>query len=112
MKPLAVACCADLMLIALRPGLLASVLILTICGVLSCFQVAANAAFVTAAPQPHRGQAFGLATAGMSLFQGTAMILAGAAAERLAPAVVIALAGAAGTVAAATLAISTSARRT
>jgi predicted MFS family arabinose efflux permease len=111
MRPLAVACCADLMLIAFRPGLLASLLILTVCGLLSAYQVAANAAFVTAAPQPHRGQAFGLATAGMSLCQGTAMILAGAAAERLAPAVVIALTGASGTIAAATLAISTSGRR-
>ncbi len=106
MKPLAISCCAVLTLIAFRPGLLGSVLILTICGLLSCFQVAANSGFVTAAPQPHRSQAFGLATAGMSLCQGTAMILAGAAAERVAPAIVIALAGAAGTFAAATLAIS------
>ncbi len=105
MRPLAISCCAVLVLIGFRPSLLVSLLILTVCGVLSCFQVAANAAFVTAAPHAQRAQAFGLATAGMSLCQGIAMILAGAAAGRFEPSTVIAFCGVAGTVAAVALGI-------
>jgi len=103
MRPLAISCCAVLVLIGFRPSLLVSLLILTVCGLLSCFQVAANAAFVTAAPHARRAQAFGLATAGMSLCQGIAMIGAGAAAGRFVPSTVIAFCGLAGAVAAAVL---------
>lgn len=65
----------------------------------------ANAAFVAAVPDQQRGQAFGLAVAGMNLGQGTAMILAGAAAQHLGPAAVIAAAGAAGIIATAMTAL-------
>jgi MFS family permease len=106
MRPLAVASCAVLILFALRPGLPLALAILCCSGVFDCFQVAASAAFVTAAPPAHRSQAFGLAQAGMSLGQGTAMILAGAAAQRFAPAAVIAAAGALGAVSAVVIAIS------
>jgi hypothetical protein len=85
---------------AFRPGLLVSLLILTVSGLCASFQLAANAAFVTAAPQQQRSQAFGLATAGMSLGQGGAMILAGTAASYFAPAMVIVVSGAVGAVAA------------
>ena len=77
----------------------------------SNLQVAANAAFVTATPPPQRSQAFGLAAAGMSLGQGAAMALAGAAAQHLAPAVVIGAAGALGTVASIGLALPLAAGR-
>ncbi len=97
MGPLAISCCAVLVLMALRPGLPATLLILTVCGLLACFQTAANAAFVAAAPPGQRSQAFGLAQGGMNLGQGAAMILAGAAAQHIAPASVIALAGVIGT---------------
>jgi MFS family permease len=100
MGPLAIGACALLVLFALHPMLPLALLILTASGVCACFQLAANAAFVSAAPQAQRGQAFGLAAAGMSLGQGTAMILAGAAAQRFSPAVVIAASGALGAVAA------------
>jgi MFS family permease len=106
MRPLAVASCAVLILFALRPGLPLALAILCCSGVFDCFQVAASAAFVTAAPPAHRSQAFGLAQAGMSLGQGTAMILAGAAAQRFAPAAVIAAAGALGAVSAVIIAMS------
>ncbi len=64
MTPLAVACCALLIPVALRPSL----------------PVTANASFVLATPKGQRGQAFGL---GMSLGRGAAMILAGASQSRI-----------------------------
>jgi MFS family permease len=98
--PLAAGCCLILILAAVRPGLPLALIILAASGVCSCFQVAANSAFVLAAPPAHRSQAFGLARGGMSLGQGTAMVLAGVAAQRFAPAIVIAASGLAGAVAA------------
>jgi predicted MFS family arabinose efflux permease len=100
MAPLAVACSAALIPIALGPGLAVTLVILAVSGTCACFQVAANAAFVTAAPPAQRSQAFGLAAAGMSLGQGAAMALAGAAAQHHAPAIVIGAAGVLGVVAA------------
>jgi len=96
MGPLAVASCAVLVLFAWRPGLVVSLLILGASGLFAAYQMAANAAFVTAAPQEQRSQAFGLAQGGMSLGQGTVMILAGAAAQHHTPARVIAVCGAVG----------------
>jgi hypothetical protein len=96
--PLAVSSCAVLVLFAWRPDLVVSLLILGASGLFAAYQLAANAAFVTAAPQEQRSQAFGLAQGGMSLGQGTVMILAGAAAQHLAPARVIAVCGAVGAV--------------
>jgi len=97
--PLAAGCCLILILIAVRPGLPAALLILAVSGALTCFQVAANAAFVMAAPPARRSQAFGLATGGMSLGQGIAMIAAGAAAQHFPPSAVIACSGAIGAIA-------------
>jgi predicted MFS family arabinose efflux permease len=110
MGPLAVGACGLLVLFFLHPALPVALLILAASGVCACFQLAANAAFVSAAPQQQRGQAFGLALAGMSLGQGIAMILAGAAAERFSPAVVIGTCGALGAVAAAAIAVNWSRR--
>jgi predicted MFS family arabinose efflux permease len=100
MAPLAVGCCALLILIALSPSLPVTLVILAVSGACACFQVAANSGFVAAAPPGQRSQAFGLATAGMSLGQGAAMILAGAAVQHFAPGTVIAAAGAIGAAAA------------
>ena len=96
--PLAVATCAVLVFFFCRPGLAVSLLILFASGLCAAYQIAANAAFVSAAPQEQRSQAFGLAQGGMSLGQGTVLILAGAAAEHFAPARVIAVCGAVGAV--------------
>jgi predicted MFS family arabinose efflux permease len=96
MGPLAVATCAVLALFAWLPGLAISLLILIASGLFASYQLAANAAFVRATPQERRSQAFGLAQGGMSLGQGTVMILAGAAAQHYAPARVIAVFGAVG----------------
>jgi Major Facilitator Superfamily len=106
MGPLAVAACGILVLFFWQPGLPASLLILFASGLCGSYQVAANAAFVTAAPQQQRSQVFGLAQGGMSLGQGTAMILAGAAAQHFAPARVIAVSGAVGAVVALAVALS------
>jgi MFS family permease len=100
MAPLATACSALLILVALRPGLPGVLVILAASGACACFQVAAQAAFVAAAPESQRSQAFGLATAGLTLGQGAAMIVAGALAQHFAASWVVALAGLAGTVAA------------
>jgi MFS family permease len=106
MGPLAVAGCAVLVLFFWQPGLPGSLLILVISGLCGSYQIAANAAFVTAAPHEQRSQAFGLAQGGMSLGQGMVMILAGAAADHHAASRVIAVCGAAGAVVALAIAIS------
>jgi hypothetical protein len=63
------------------PGLPATLAILLASGLFDCYQIAASAAFVRAAPTRHRSQAFGIAQGGLSLGQGGAMILAGAFAQ-------------------------------
>jgi len=98
MAPLAATACGVLILFAFRPALPAALAILTIGGIFDCYQLAANAAFVTAAPAGQRSQAFGIAQGGMSLGQGLAMILAGAAAQRLPPSLVIAISGVIGVI--------------
>lgn len=104
-SPLAIGACAILIAVAARPGLPVILAILLASGLCDSFQVSANAAFVAAVPDQRRGQAFGLAVAGMNLGQGVAMILAGAAAQRFAPTAVIAVAGAAGAAAAALISL-------
>ena len=106
MGPLAVGACAFLVLFFWQPGLPGSLLILVASGLCASYQVAANAAFVNAAPQERRSQAFGLAQGGMSLGQGIVLILAGAAADSHSAARVIAVCGAAGTLVALAIAVS------
>jgi len=100
---LAIAACGILALFILQPGLPGSLLILFASGLAAGYQIAANAAFVSAAPQEMRSQAFGIAQGGMSLGQGLVMILAGAAADHHSPAAVIAVLGSVGAVAALTI---------
>jgi MFS family permease len=106
MGPLSVAASAVLVLFIGRPDLWVSLMILFASGLFAAYQLAANAAFVNAAPQEQRSQAFGLAQGGMSLGQGTVMILAGAVADQHSPAAVIAVCGAIGAVAALAMAFS------
>jgi predicted MFS family arabinose efflux permease len=108
MGPLAIAACAVLILFFWEPDLPVSLLVLSASGLCASYQLAANAAFVSAAPHEQRSQAFGLAQGGMSLGQGTVMILAGAAAQHYAPARVIAVCGAIGALAALAVVISRS----
>jgi hypothetical protein len=108
--PLAVAACASLALFAAGPGLPGVLLILAVSGLFGCYQLAANASFVQATPPSQRSQAFGIAQGGINLAQGSAVIVAGAAAEHFAPASVISVAGGVGTMCALILAFSKPAR--
>jgi len=101
--PLAFGACAILAAAALQPGLAGILVILLASGLCDSYQVGANAAFVAAVPDERRGQAFGLAIAGMQLGQGAAMVLAGAVASHAGPWLAVTVAGAVG--AAATLLI-------
>jgi MFS family permease len=106
MGPLAVGSCVVLGLFAVRPATpLALVILLLAGGLCSSYQLAANAAFVSATPRDQRGQAFGIAQGGMSLGQGAVMVLAGAAAQAVSPSLVIAVCGGIGAVIAAVLTV-------
>jgi hypothetical protein len=94
--PLAFGACAILTAAALQPGLAGILVILLASGLCDSYQVGANAAFVAAVPDERRGQAFGLAIAGMQLGQGAAMILAGVVASQSNPWLAVTVAGAVG----------------
>ena len=98
MGPLAVLTCATLVLTALRPGLAASLVIFSLSAAFGVYQIAANTAFVVRVPNERRAQAFGIANMGVIVGQGAAFVAAGAAAEVVAPAVVIAVGGGMGAV--------------
>ena len=106
MGGLAVAACAILALCFARPPLIPSLVIFAASTVCSCYQFAANAAFVKAVPPSWRGQAFGLANGGINVGQSLWFAAAGAAADTVSPAVVIGLSGLIGAVIAASLAVS------
>jgi predicted MFS family arabinose efflux permease len=109
MSPFAVSACAVLIAFVLHPPLPGALAILALSGAFDCYQLAANASFVRAAPVRHRSSVFGVAQAGMSLGQGAAIIAAGAAAQAHSPSDVIAASGAIGAVCA--LVIMTSRKR-
>jgi Major Facilitator Superfamily len=104
MGPLAVCCCAALVLCILQARLVITLVILIVSGTCAAYQLAANTAFVAAVPAERRGQAFGLANGGMQVLQGLWFVAAGATAVAVAPAVVIAISGGIGAVIAAWLA--------
>jgi MFS family permease len=106
MGPLAVAACAALLFCVFHPSLLPSLAIFIASGACAAYQLAANAAFVSAVPNHRRSQAFGLANGGMQVSQGLWFVLAGAAAEALAPTTVIAASGGIGAALAVVLALS------
>jgi MFS family permease len=105
MGPMAVASCAVLLLVIFRPGLAVSLAIFAASGTFAIYQLAANIAFVEWVPNKNRAQAFGLANMGVVAGQGGALMLAGAAAEVMPPATVIALGGGLGTLTACGLAL-------
>ncbi len=106
MGALAVGSCAPLLLCALRPGLVLSIVILFVAGASSAFQLSASSEFVTAVPNTSRGQAYGFANAGLAIGQGLSISLAGALAGALPASLVIAVSGGLGTVIATMLALS------
>jgi hypothetical protein len=106
MGPLAVLTCGTLVLTALRPGLAASLVIFSLSAACGVYQIAANTAFVVRVPNERRAQAFGIANMGVIVGQGAAFVAAGAAAEVVTPAAVIAIGGGIGAVAAFALTLS------
>jgi len=70
------------------------------------YQIAVNTAFVIRVPDERRAQAFGIAGMGVIVGQGAGFVAIGTAAELVTPAVVIAVAGGIGAVAAFALTLS------
>jgi len=100
MGPMAVAACLVPASCLGTPGLAPSLVIFALSGVFGAYQVAANTAFVATAPDARRGQAYGLANAGLQIAQGAVYVLAGAVASVIPPAAVVAIGGLAGAAAA------------
>lgn len=96
MGPLALLSCAPLVGSAFQPALVVTLLLWTISGFGSSYQLAANAAAVAAMPASARGRVFGLAQAGILAVQGLGILIAGAAAQVLGPEPVVAIFGGAG----------------
>jgi MFS family permease len=105
MGPMAVLSCAVLVVTALRPNLVVSMALFALSNSFAMYQVAANTAFVERIPNEKRGQAFGLANAGLVVGQGVAFAVAGAAAEVVPPSTVVTLSGGIGALIACGLAL-------
>ena len=105
MGPMAVLTCGILAVTVLRPNLVVSMALFALSNSFAMYQIAANTAFVERIPNEKRGQAFGLANAGLIVGQGVAFAVAGAAAEVVPPSTVVALSGGIGAVIACGLAI-------
>ncbi len=105
MGPMAVLTCGILVVTVLRPNLVVSMVIFALSNSFAMYQIAANTAFAERIPNEKRGQAFGLANAGLIAGQGIAFAIAGAAAEVVPPSTVVALGGGMGAVIAGWLAV-------
>jgi hypothetical protein len=105
MGPMAVLTCGILAVTALRPNLVVSMALFALSNSFAMYQVAANTAFVERLPGDKRGQAYGLANAGLIVGQGAAFAVAGAAAEVVPPSTVVALSGGIGALIACCLAV-------
>jgi MFS family permease len=105
MGPMAACTCGVLLLTAFHPGLIISMAIFALSGTFAIYQIAANTAFVDCVPDERRSQAFGLASMGTVASQGGALLMAGAAAEVMSPAMVVAVGGGVGALAAWVLAL-------
>ncbi len=96
---------AVLVVFALKPGLVVSLVLLALSGAFGAYQIAVMATFNTLVPNEVRGGAYGVARTGIRLSQGIAIALGGATAELTGPAAAIALAGTLGVVIAVTASI-------
>jgi MFS family permease len=105
MGPMAFLACAVLVVAVAHLGLVLSMALFALANVFTMYQIAANTAFVERIPNEKRGQAFGLANAGLIVGQGLAFAVAGAAAEVVPPSAVVALSGGIGALIACGLAI-------
>ena len=106
MGPLAAATGVTLVLTALHPGLIVSLVIFSVAAAACAYQLAVNTAFVARVPDERRAQAFGIASMGVVVAQGAAFVAAGAAAQVVTPGAVIAAGGGIGAVVAVALTFS------
>ena len=98
MGPLAVLTCGTLVLTILRPGLIVSLAIFSVSAAFGVYQLAANTAFVLRVPNGRRSHALRIASMAVVVGQGMTFLAAGAAAEVISPAAVIAIGGGIGAV--------------
>jgi len=84
------------MLCAFHPGLLPTLGLWALAGLCSAYQVQLIAEYITAVPDHGRGQAMGLASAGLLAVQGIGLLAGGALAQVWAVVPTIAATGAAG----------------
>ncbi|MBO0803265.1 MAG: MFS transporter [Nocardiopsaceae bacterium] len=105
MGPMAALACGILVITAVRPGLVGSMVVFAVSGSFAIYQIAANTAFVQRVPNERRAQAFGVANAGLVVGQGVAFAVAGFACEFVPPATVVAVGGGVGAVIAIYLAL-------
>lgn len=91
--PLAALSLAPLLAYAAKPDLPYVLAILVVSGLGGSYQLIANTTFMRLVPAQSRGQAFGLAAAGLVAGQGLGLAAAGAVAEVVSPAYVVAGAG-------------------
>ena len=96
MLPLAALAMLPLLGTVAKPPVWGACLLWAASGFGMAYQLPANAAFVAALPAAARGRAFGLAQAGLQLFQGTAIALGGLLTRWLDVGYVVALAGLSG----------------
>jgi MFS family permease len=96
MRPLAVAGTLPLIAFALRPSLVAALLLLALSGMAWSYQVPLQAAFVEVIPAELRGRAFGVAAAGIQVWQGVGVLVGGGLAEAFGVINAITVAGVAG----------------
>ncbi|WP_127784416.1 MFS transporter [Rhodococcus sp. X156] len=103
--PLAVAAGVPLLFCGLQPGLEVTLLLWAVSGLCSAYQVQIVVEYVLAVPRPQRGQAIGIASAGLLAAQGVGLLVGGLAAELWNVSVAVAAAGALGVALAAPLAL-------
>ncbi|MCD2195898.1 MFS transporter [Actinomycetospora endophytica] len=96
--PLAVGSCVPLVASALDPPLPVVIALWVVSGLCCAYQIPANAAFVTAVPDAHRGQAFGLAVTALRVTQGLGVLVSGVVAQETSPSGAVAISGAVGVV--------------
>jgi MFS family permease len=96
-RPLAVLSCVPLIVGLFHPPLELLLFCLVISGAAMAFHIPANQTFMLALAPEARGRGFGLAAGGLALSQGIGLLLGGAVAEWLSPAVTVGIAGAVGT---------------
>ncbi len=101
---LAMLSCAPLVLSLSRPPLCLILPLWLLAGLGSAYQLAAAAAFARALPAACRAHAFSVAQSGLLAAQCLGILAGGAAAQRMGPQAVVALAGLLGLIAAAALA--------